>query len=714
MTKTLPISARRRFSTLAIILMACTILWLAWTSQQRALLGWILARQTGQAVQIEHLDRFTLGSTIGVSARGIEITGDPHQISIAELALSLQTLPLLTRGELRFESLATRGLRIAVRSDERESPAGLSLSDLPYFSSLSVTDASIRYQSDDQDIQLTIRSLVGNPLPGGDLQFSLDGTLNGHSLTLLARLPATLSTASPDPVSIDLNWGQITGNLTGLIGHPATGRGSDLKVSVSAPRSRALLDALGIPEMRDGPLQINARLLDLGSTLNLESQAAIGDFRIALSGTAADISMNRAEARFSVSGPSLFEAGATLDYPGFESLPFSATGNISRSGTHLSLKQVTLKLAEGSMSLQADLPEYPAMTHMTMDLSGKDFSSTILQPLMGRCELPDTPFNWQASLQRRGTRNQDLTATLSSSGHRLKIEGSLSWSATVARPDLRISSEGFTLSQLGSCFGIADLPDQGTTFSAHVVGEEQALTLSGIEGTSGNLTLDGDIKLKRKPGDSEQALEVELRLQSSNLQESVKAFTAAPVTFYDSPASVSFSVAGTTGNLKLRQAEFNVGDAKGSVSGSVGQLTTLAGLDLSFSFEGEDLNRILVDPERPDTAPVPFDVTGSVKSNGEDWEVEGVEVGIAQTRLKVSGNVPRNRQLSGLRLELAATGKNLDNSLGPWLSQPVPNLPFEMSSTLQFDNDNVSVVLDADVGGHSLKADLLVDNPPDY
>ena len=734
---------------LIVTAIVALILIVAWQAQRPAL-EWIISRESGRTVSIGELMELSIGTDIRIAAGNIVVSHTPDDIIVEQVDLTLSSSALLN-GKLDILSLKLRGLRLHLEAGDEPGTSDISTGEqsLPHIRTWQVNDAVLTFQvtpdavstAERTDYTLEVADLTGSFQPGnGMTRLELDGKLNALPLSISGsgQLGSVQSSRSATPPTrLIANWGDLQLQLSGRTGSLPLGRGMDLQVKFSAEETRQLLDALGVPELRAGRLTSETRLLDLGSTLNVQTRTSLGDFVLDLSGTTRDLQFDRFDLYFNLAGPSLFEAGAVLDYLKFDPLPFEVSGQVQRgstrpalqghsatiqnsqhAGTGLTLSRLRLKLAEGELTGSASLPHFPALRELTLSVDGRQVNATVIQPLLGNCALPDEPLNWQGRIHQSDDHRYAVSLDLASPLHRLNVDGHIEWQSQQMYPHLDISPTGFTLAELGSCAGLDTLPALPVSLAGTLQrsengtgsGSDSRFTITGLTASTPDIDVEGDVAFTTG---QTWTLALQLNLATGDLGQAIRSMDMLDTPFEINaiPASFSLDVSGNASQMTLAQSHLLVGEAQGQFQGKLTGPGPAKTLEMTFNLSGPDLQEVVVDRDRVGSGQQPFSFSGDISGTDNTWRIRRFDAAIARSQLSLKGSIAPG----SLQLALQASGRNLENAMGPWLNYPVPALPFSLSTSVDYRQSRLQLdKLQARVGDHSLAADLLLDRPPDF
>ncbi len=702
-----PPSAGRLLAALAVSI--CILCFAGYLAREHVV-ATLLASATGGEAGIESVSSLSLS---GIRVHGINISTDDYLFSAETAEINLDLGDYLFRHTLHLKKVELIGADLVInptlKNDKSNDPSAR-MPDIVLRQFL-VSRFRIDYEDADQDFVANIDECLGNET-GNSVSWQCDGRINQESLMLEGLYGLPDAQEQLQPFRLALNWQDVTLDMRGRMDHPMSTAGAELSLELEAKRGTPLLKLLGINEVRDSPIRISADYADTGNNITLNLDSHIGDMRLVALGNVDDIASTQ-QLSFDVdlSGPSLFEAGALIDYLEFEDVPFKITGNVTLDPSDgLRANEIQFSLDDGTINATLHMPKFPTTENMALDLQGKDASPTLLQPIVGSCDLPQEALSWQGAINVDPAGIENVDFSLEGPAHRLNVRGTLNTSNVTGAVDLFVRSSGFTFQEIGRCFDL-ELPAVATNLYTEFSWQNGLLTFRGIDlesplfGASGSVTVEPsekvpfDIKLHLKTDDARALVE--------SLQ-----FDSGPLNRF--PLTGDLVLTGDTTQIPVFSFNFSASDHPGTITGSLGRPDTLNDLDLKLDVSGNHLGKLLLDPEKQSRIDQPFSLTSHLRKIDHAWLLEDIALKISQTEINGNARLGEN-SLLGSEISVSVKGENLEHILGPWFEVPVPNVPFEIEASAKYEAKGIEVpTLSLQLGEHRMTANLLVDNPPDY
>jgi hypothetical protein len=266
-----------------------------------------------------------------------------------------------------------------------------------------VRNGQITYLDPDQRILVDIESMDIHD-PGSDslITIDLNGSINEIPIEANGHIGPASALLAQATLKLDLkvNWGQLIVEALGSIENVTELTGQNMHVKVSSPKSRPLLDALGMQEVRDGPLFFEGSIIDGNPGVILNLDGTLDEFDLRLSGRLGNPKeFDDVDLHLALGGPSVAEIGAMFEIHGLPAMPYQLSGDIRRKGTILSIDSAKLTAGEGNVSVQGSLPNFPEIDDWKILLSGSGVNLSLLEPLLGIDKLPSLPYEFQGELK---------------------------------------------------------------------------------------------------------------------------------------------------------------------------------------------------------------------------------------------------------------------------------------------------------------------------
>jgi uncharacterized protein involved in outer membrane biogenesis len=574
----------------------------------------VLSNILDRRFSIVQLQRLELGADAYLEASGLALAnpdwaGDAPMAELDALGLRIHLPSLWRDGPVVIRELRAQGLRLDLQrtpegeanwhfpgagADEPEDSEGLLLPVV--LEQVDLRDTTLRFRDPDQDESARLDQLRLELRAGDRLSVvNANGLVNDQPLALRGTFgPETaLLTGRNFKLDLELTLGKLRVVARGNIDDLTDLQGADLALEVAAPRSRPLLDLLGLDEVRDGPLDFSGRVSRADAGLRIEVQGALAEFGLEVDGYVEQpLQADGIDLELGLRGPSMAEVGAVLGVEGLREWPFELSGHLVKRGSLLVLERGELTAGPGRVTLSARLPEFPSIDGWDADLSATDIDMSVLGKALGRSELPQIMVDIEGRLGSNPAGIELLELSIVGSAMRLELDGTISDAPGYAGTELRGSMSGDDMSQLAPLLGAAHLPPEAFHFNAALASEAGAWSLREATLAAPHFTVELEGEVDRLFGP--QQIQGRLHFSTPSL--------AGLVAAYQLPAP-SFGEAPLTLRAQLQKAEqgVEISDVAGTLdampftgSGFISPEADWAGSGIEFKAGGDDLQRDLV------------------------------------------------------------------------------------------------------------------------
>jgi hypothetical protein len=659
----------------------------------------------GDSFEVTTVERLTLGKITTLQVSDLTFLNEQqNRIEINSLQISIDILHLLSTSQLLLPKINAEGITLNVTEwfdTETDSVTPDWLRNL-MVQNIVIRNSKVLYSDPDQNINVHFEKIE---LLERIANTPLDLVMSGRMNNLPFYVAGTVGTSTPFSQSRDFSfslhgiWDQLTISAAGQIDPSRVVENSAVRVDVGSPNARQLLDLLGAKEVRDGELSAKLVLASDKRGINLQADVSIGEFHGTFSGLFK--SREQIDLAFSLSGPSMFEAGAILDYLKFSKTPFQMAGTISKGLDHFELTQLKLVLDEGSLIGSISLPKYPELVDASISLAGSNFNPTIFMPISGSCHLPDVPMQWKLHSKPSILGAQLIDVEIEGGNYSIKATGDLS-------TNLKFSLNGFTLLDIGQCFGILELPSIPLALSGNAYTNFLDWHVPVFSADSTLVNMSGSLHWQNN------VLSTNFNLETEDLKNLLSKFVGDTGPLANVPATARVRLDGPVDKLVLTSASISLGNfAEATVQGVIGNLQTLEDISLVASVAGINLRAILPDLEASDFNPQPFDVKAKIRYEESQWKILDLIAKVAKTKISGIFSLP-SEGLTNFNARLEVEGMNLQNLAGPWLNYAIPALPYHLSFELDHKQQLLNISeLAGNIGDHHFSMQLLLDGSPD-
>jgi uncharacterized protein involved in outer membrane biogenesis len=311
----------------------------------------------------------------------------------------------------------------------------------------------------------------------------------------------------------------------------------------------------------------------------------------------------------------------------------------------------------------------------SLDASRKLSSSDLTINLKGTANGQPLALSGKIGLLRNLLAHKPLEVDLSGqvSGSRITVAGVIGDVLKLDGIDLKVHAFGTDLAGLGRAAGTALPETDAFKMGGEVKGSAEALALKGLKGNGSRGSIECTINGKVDDLISLTGVDLEVKGSGKDLAE------LSPIVDTKLPKTGVFTATGRlTGSSKtliLQEAQATVGSGglRAALSGRIGDLVALQGIDFRFNGSGKDLAELsrMVDTKLPKTGA--FTVAGRLTGSSKALSLQAVEGSVSRDslRLTVNGKIEDLLTLSGIAFKVKGSGKELAE-IGPLIEKKLP------------------------------------------
>ncbi|MBO6597844.1 MAG: hypothetical protein JJ952_18545 [Pseudomonadales bacterium] len=576
--------------------------------------------------------------------------------------------------------------------------------------SFTLRNVDMRYLDEDQDIQATLWQCGSQKrAEANEIDIDCRGVLQGTPLNIHGRYGLPDPLGNTEPLDLNVNWGQYSLNAEGKLDAFSRLQGVDLNLSLTAPDSTPLLKLLGASEVRRGIVDLQGSVAHETDRFSVNLSGELSGIAVSVNGALGDLSSHSIiDANFSIAGPSLFEVGALFNEFRLQPQPFSTTGHIKFGHDHLTLSDIRVAVEQGLMTANVEVPNFPNTEGLLLDVKANQFKPKILRSVAEQCDLTHEAVDVAVGVNINEL-GQTVDINIEASSYEISANGVLNEEPGSVRMDVDIA--GTSLELIGQCLNLG-LPNVRATLSTSLHFSDNTLAFSDAHLNSELVGISGTGLVHL---DEELAYSADLRIEIPDALALNDAIGRYRTPLSNFPFEGELNLAGSRKSVDVTRFTFNAAGQEGSLSGTLGNPSTLEGLRLKIAMRGENLRHLISDAESSSNHAQPYQLETQINQDTNGWMIETLDLKLANTTIKLEGRLSQQPMFLGSHLDVEAKGENIQNLVGPWVDHPLPELPFEVNTRINFTNDFFRFEdIYATVGGHVLKANINVDRPPDY
>ena len=314
---------------------------------------------------------------------------------------------------------------------------------------------------------------------------------------------------------------------------------------------------------------------------------------------------------------------------------FDMTAHLTGSGDDLTLEEARASVSYESMKLAINggIGDLNVLEGIRLELKGSGNDLAELSSIVGK-KLPKTgPFEVSGTLAgtARALALNEAQGTIEQQSIKVSLAGTIDDLIALEGVDLNLKGSGNDLAELSSIVG-ETLPKTGPfEVSGTLTGTARALALSEARGTIGQQSI--KVSLAGRIDDLITLKGISLNVKGSGKNLGELRTLLGEKLPDTGPFSATARLTGSTQSLAVRNLRGNVrqGTSQLAVSGKVGNLLQLTGIDLSLEGSGENLGELgpLFDTQLPDLGP--FRINGQLRGSDKLLDLESISASIDQS-----------------------------------------------------------------------------------
>jgi len=565
-----------------------------------------------------------------------------------------------------------------------------------------VTDGVLVYRDADQDVRATLSGLIAENPQDNLLQLDFNGDINTISFNLEGSAGPAQAILDGRGLSLDINgrWGQLTALAKGSFADLWQAQGPALVLEIEAPTSRALLDLLGMPEVRDGPLSFQASISQAGEAVSIQARGSLENFDLGFDATVDDLlTMDGVEMTFALAGPTLQELGYMFDKPGLPDTPFAVNGEAYRRGTVVGLGKVRAAAGDAQLSIDAALPEFPRIDNWSATIQGEGLNLALVAPLVGVTELPAVPYRVKGELKSDDDGVELVDFVLAGNNSSMALSGVVGEAPDFEGTRLSFSIKANDMALFGRTIGLANLPPESFDLSATFIRGDEKWRIDDGLFTSESLILEVNAQANTLLAASD--FKGQARIVSPDLARTMEAYELEFEGLRGFPLEVDIKFDGSPDRLVIRKAVAVSGASRAELDGVIGDPVTLNGMSLNVTAKGPDLLEIFQLSDQAAGSKLPFEIAGSAARIETGFAFRQVKARLAGGDIELDGLLSSEPNYAGSAVSLVAVGENLRQVLGPLVVQEIPAERFNVQAELSYQPPLIQIeTLQADIGGN--------------
>jgi uncharacterized protein involved in outer membrane biogenesis len=678
-----------------------------------------LAEQIGHQLDIDGLFELHVRSQAELIAEQVTLVNtdwpsQPLIVSVDHISITVDLWSLVA-GPVIVEDLDIRDVQMYLERDaggmtnwgtatSAEQEPRQARPGLVVFRDVAVEGVKIIYADAGRPmpIDVSLERLRISPDEDDVLDLDLKGTMNGFPLSAEGKLGPWQNLLDGRDLIADLGvtLGELHLAVSGSVEDAQVLAGVEATLSLSGPEIGRITERLGLPPFAEGPFQIDGTVNKLDDANEIRVEGNLGAINVFASGSV-DRLLNpgTSHLEFNLSGPDVKYVAEVFDFKGAPAVPFTVAGDLGQQGKRLSLAGTRAELGENSIAVDGWVDTGTQSTDMdlTINATGPNFS--VFAPFIGMDAIPGQAFDVDGRVLKSGDdwRFEDFTALVGE--NRASVSGAI---AAGADTELVFTATGPDNTFLQAMTGLQGLPARPFDISARMQHNQKGISLAEARAVFGEHRLEAEGIVSTASGFAGTQLDIQA---SGPELKDVALLTDIPY-LPAGPYAVGGNLQINRRQLLLRDATATVGELTGTVTGSVGLGNSSGEFDLTVSAKGPEVAGLADFDWTRKIASDAVSVSGYVRRDGADFDLESVNIGIGAVQASLDGCLSLEPLTNDSDLNFRISGPDLDRLTSAFdLDVFFPAKPFSVSG--QFDGtpsgfamrDFTATIGDNDISG---------------
>jgi len=522
------------------------------------------------------------------------------------------------------------------------------------------------------------------------LRMTLDGAIDDKPIEasgMVGPLRALLDGNEPR-WELEVSIGEFMAATEGTFIDLFRAQGPTVHAIMRGPAAERTLARLGLPPLATGPVDIEANLETVADGLKLVVNGALGDLETDVVARAKSLKTIRdLDLSMDIRGPNLRAVGALLGANFLPATGFTVKGDVTGRTNDLVLDSVVLTAGDAKLELDGKLaaPEVDGDAELRLAASGPEILEFLPAALRERVPSGAFEIRGAATGDPGLIQLNELNARLND--FELTAEGTVPVGSGMAGLDLAVTARGPDFEQVVEPWFEADVLAEPYSITARIRNNGDGYLVDDLRFDIANayVRIDGTTGLLP----TFKGLDANISLGGEDLQATLESLVDVGLPAV--PFGIDGKFVAADGALQLTDVEFRLGDARGTIDGTSGELPSLEGLRLRTSLAGPDARQfaaVLGDDEEGGFVPAEaFQTHGTFAKTGGAWFADPWTLTIAESRLELRGSLGDFQGTQGIDLQIAASGPDLRRFLADrGIDWP---LPYDLKGGLKIEGDSI-------------------------
>jgi hypothetical protein len=488
----------------------------------------------GREFRIDGELHVNLGTSVDLYAEEVYLANpdwaeEAAFVTVRKIDIAVNTWSLLS-GPIDIERLEIDGVRVNIETnqdgdaswtfeglksgadDQQDEEAGTGR--LPIILDYAaINDAQVSYLSPAmaEPLLFIAESLISS-IVDDELKTELTGSLNGTPLHLIEKSGPIDNLLGYKNVSSTLegNIGEITITGSAWIDDLLRPRRPRLRIDMEGPSASYLTGIFSDKPVTTGALGLSVSIEESGESMVASIAGVFGEFNIEVNGRFRDIQeLHDIDLDFAADGPDI---GAIIRMAGREYAevdPFELRGKIGRSGSEVTIEDVSIIIGASQMKLGGFFGEFPKANgaHFSLLASGPDYGR--FNKLFGLPGRLGGVFETSLTLEPQDDGRTLIELDIDSEHAKINLYSLLSRNEKFVDSTVRFSVAGPDIEIVATAAGLAGLPAEAFEITGAIDKDGSGFLVNNVRALVGDDTFRVDGHIGDNPLTGETNLEID-------------------------------------------------------------------------------------------------------------------------------------------------------------------------------------------------------------
>lgn len=496
---------------------------------------------------------------------------------------------------------------------------------------LDVTNASLQVRRPGfKAVDFEIESLRQVENAEGLLQTTLVGQYNKRPVDASGLVGPFKNLLIGENIRIALSTsiGSLQINGSGTIDDLDNPRQPKLKIEIVAPDAVEVAAMLGIKFDRPSDIKLELEIAPEDTGVRFDGGGRWATTNLNVQGYARDLpALDGIELKATGDGESLRQALRLFGFATAPDKPFSFSGDLSRTGQNLDVRELELKLGNFLLQLNGDMNQFPSLNDANLKLKAEGPDVVAFRDALGIPGLAEGDYFLEAELGRSPEGKDVFRGRARTDLGKATVNGTLTTAPGYVGTTASLRAEGQRLGPLADLVLLRELREKPFAVQADVVIVPAGYRISDANLSAGASRIDTEGLVTSDP--RLVGTELSWTLTDINVADVGRSY-APEKAWPDRQASASGKTLVRPDDFVLTNVTGTLGEAKFVAGGQLGRAANYRGTDIRLSLSGPDLERLAFLVDDMNLPGGPFELAGRIQRTAAG-------IRISESRLDVAG-----------------------------------------------------------------------------